>query len=131
MELISNGFFFFFAPQDLYQQYLDGSNDVFKIPKEEDPFWEPTEDVLIGSANVFLQSLGYALDFDDQLTITDYKGGDEGQIYVNVTPCHASGKPVDEDSFVDSPDDLKNKPYHFRVSLYYTSTGDLSLINMI
>ena len=28
---------------------------------------------MIGTANVFLQSLSYALDFDDKLTITDYK----------------------------------------------------------
>ena len=39
---------------------MDG-DDVSSIPKEEDPFWEPTEDVLIGTANVFLQSLCYAL----------------------------------------------------------------------
>lgn len=44
-----------------------------KIPKEQDPFWEPPEDVLIGTASVFLQSLSYALDFDDKLSITDYK----------------------------------------------------------
>ena len=47
--------------------------DVSKIAKEEDPFWEPTEDVLVGTANVFLQSLAYALDFNDKLSITDYK----------------------------------------------------------
>lgn len=44
-----------------------------KIPKEEDPFWEPPEDVRIGTASVFLQSLSYELDFDDKLSITDYK----------------------------------------------------------
>jgi len=38
----------------MYQRYLDGE-DVFSIAKEQDPFWEPTEDVLIGTANVFLQ----------------------------------------------------------------------------
>ena len=43
------------------------------LPREEDPFWEPPEDVLIGTASVFLQSLSFALDFDDKLSITDYK----------------------------------------------------------
>ena len=62
-----------FSIQEMYQKFLDGE-DISKIPKEKDPFWEPTEDVLIGSANVFLQSLSYALDFDDKITITDYKG---------------------------------------------------------
>ena len=51
---------------------MDG-DDLSKVPKEEDPFWEPPEDVLIGTASVFLQSLSYALDFDDKLSITDYK----------------------------------------------------------
>ncbi|PVD20791.1 hypothetical protein C0Q70_18952 [Pomacea canaliculata] len=69
--------------QEMYQQYLDGE-DVLKRPKEEDPFWEPTEDVLIGTASVFLQSLSYALDFDDRLTITDYKGQEEGRLYIYV-----------------------------------------------
>ncbi len=93
---------------------------MLNIPKEEDPFWEPSEDVLIGTANVFLQSLGYALDFDDQLTVTDYKGQDEGQIFVNVTPCSQNGKALDEDSFVDNPEELVGKPFHFKVFCYFS-----------
>jgi hypothetical protein len=52
---------------------LDGDAGVANIPHEEDPFWEPPEDTLVGTANVFLQSLAYALDFDDKLSVTDYK----------------------------------------------------------
>lgn len=59
--------------QDLYQKFLDGDETVADIPREEDPFWEPPEDLLVGTANVFLQSLAYALDFDDKLSVTDYK----------------------------------------------------------
>ena len=44
-----------------------------KLAKEDDPFWEPPEDVLIGTANVFLQSLGFVLDFDDKVQVTDFK----------------------------------------------------------
>ena len=58
--------------QEHYQRSIDGE-DMSKIPKEEDPFWEPPEDVRIGTASVFLQSLSYELDFDDKLSITDYK----------------------------------------------------------
>ncbi len=36
-------------------------------------FWEPIEDILIGTAGVFLQSLAYLLDFDDEINIVDYK----------------------------------------------------------
>jgi len=101
--------------QELYQRFLDGDETVKNIPKEEDPFWEPPEDVLIGSANVFLQSLSYALDFDDKLTITDYKGSEEGNVVINITPCFNDGKPLDEDYFVEEPKDLLTKPYHFKV----------------
>lgn len=102
--------------QDLYQKFLDGE-DISKIPKEQDPFWEPTEDVLIGSANVFLQSLSYALDFDDKITITDYKGQEEGFLKVHVTPCQKDGKHLEEDAFVDDPHELLDKPYHFKVTV--------------
>ena len=57
----------------MYQKFLDGDEDVEDISEEEDPFWEPTEDVLIGTGAIFLQSLAYALDFDDNITISDYK----------------------------------------------------------
>lgn len=102
--------------QELYQKFLDGE-DISKVPKEEDPFWEPTEDVLIGTANVFLQSLCYALDFDDKVLITDYKGQEEGYLSVHVTPCAPNGKPLDEESFVEDPKELLNKPYNFKVTV--------------
>ncbi len=38
----------------MYQKFLDGDLEA-NIPKEEDPFWEPPEPVLIGTANVYLQ----------------------------------------------------------------------------
>ncbi|XP_023930292.1 kinesin-like protein KIF28P isoform X2 [Lingula anatina] len=107
-----------YLAQELYQRFLDGEDAAVKnLPKEEDPFWEPTEDVLIGTANVFLQSLGYALDFEDTLTVTDYKGQEEGTIMVVVAPCNAKGNDLDDDSFVDSPEDLLGKPYHYKVTV--------------
>lgn len=100
----------------MYQKFLDGE-DISGIPKEQDPFWEPTEDVLIGAANVFLQSLSYALDFEDKITITDYKGQEEGHVLVHVTPCQKDGKMLEDDAFVDDPSELLGKPYHFKVCL--------------
>jgi len=112
-----------FIMQELYQRHLDGDDTVSKIPQEEDPFWEPPEDVLIGSANVFLQSLSYALDFDDKLTVTDYKGSEEGTILINITPCSQAGKPLDEDYFVEEPKDLIGKPYHYKVLIRHTEVN--------
>ncbi|XP_078336848.1 kinesin-like protein KIF28 isoform X14 [Crassostrea virginica] len=102
--------------QELYQKFLDGE-DVSNIPKEQDPFWEPTEDVLIGTSNLFLQSLSYCLDFMDTLNISDYKGQEEGQLKVKLEPCDNKGKPIDEEAFVDDPHELLNKPYHFKLTV--------------
>ena len=38
----------------MYQKYLDADLEE-NIPREEDPFWEPPEPVLIGTANAYLQ----------------------------------------------------------------------------
>jgi kinesin family member 1 len=99
----------------MYQAWLDGDRDISLIPKEEDPFWEPVEDTLIGTANIFLQSLGYALDFEDCLTITDFKGHEEGTLNVHVAPCSAAGRPLGEEHYIDDPRDLLDGPYHFKV----------------
>ncbi|XP_052713269.1 kinesin-like protein KIF28 isoform X5 [Crassostrea angulata] len=102
--------------QELYQKFLDGEN-ISNIPKEQDPFWEPTEDVLIGTSNLFLQSLSYCLDFEDTLNISDYKGQEEGHLKVKLEPCDNKGKPIDEEAFVDDPHELLNKPYHFKLTV--------------
>ncbi|CAH1778943.1 unnamed protein product [Owenia fusiformis] len=106
-----------FMMQDLYQSWLDGDESVLNIPKEEDPFWEPPEDVLIGTGHVFLQSLLWGLEWDVSVTINDYKGQDEGSLHIVLTPCNQNGKPI-EDEFLDEDEDqLKGKPYHFKVEI--------------
>ncbi|CAG5116350.1 unnamed protein product, partial [Candidula unifasciata] len=102
--------------QEMYQRYIDGEN-MSSIPKEKDPFWEPAEDVLIGTANVFLQSLLYALDFADELSVTDYKGLEEGKLMISINPCDQSGLTLHDDNFVEDPKDLLDKPFHFKISI--------------
>ena len=41
---------------------------------DRDPFWEPADTkVLIGSVHVFLQSVAYLIDMDENLAITNFK----------------------------------------------------------
>ena len=50
------------------------------IYQAKDPFWEdPNTDVYIGSVHVYLQSLAYMIELEENLTITDYKGIECGQ----------------------------------------------------
>ena len=59
--------------QDLYQKFLDGEEYILRLKKDQDPFWEPPEDLFIGLSNFFLQSLCYCMDFEDKAYISDYK----------------------------------------------------------
>ena len=103
----------------MYQAWLDGDQDITQIPKEEDPFWEPVEDALIGTASIFLQSLAYALDFDDCVTIIDYRGKeDQGTLAVHISPCTQNGRQLGEEHYVEDPKELLGLPYYFKVWNY-------------
>ena len=62
-----------FIMQEHYQKYLNGEDYLLKMKKEDDPFWEPVEDLYVGLGNFFLQSLAYQMDFEDKAFITGYK----------------------------------------------------------
>ncbi|CAF0889778.1 unnamed protein product [Adineta ricciae] len=107
-----------------YQKFLDGGEDILYIAKEDDPFWEPAEDVLIGSANAFVQSLAYLLDFDDEIAIVDHKGLEHGRLTLNISPCLSNGQILTEEHFIDQPEELLNKPYYFKVTINYIEITD-------
>jgi|SRR6218665_334117 len=94
---------------------LEGDIDIQQIPLEEDPFWEPVEDALIGTASIFLQSLSYVLDFEDHLTITNFKGQEEGSLTVSISPCASNGRVLGEEFYVENPQDLIGQSYNFKV----------------
>ncbi|CAI9737687.1 KIF28P isoform X5 [Octopus vulgaris] len=102
--------------QELYQDYEDGE-DVSKIPQKDDPFWEAPEGELVGTANIFLQSLAYNLEFEDCILVSDYKGEEEGSITVNVAPCTSTGIVLKEETFVEDPRALLGEPFYFKVTI--------------
>ena len=76
--------------------------------QEKDPFWEPagSSDVLIGSVHVYLQSLAYQIELQENLAITDYKGNDQGHLLVEIIPCDNKWKDLPEDVYVEDPKEL-------------------------
>lgn len=105
--------------QTLYQEWSDADDPdrVMGPPTKQDPFYEPVEDILIGTANAFLQSLSYAMDFQDTLSIVDYKGEEQGRVRIEVVPCTANGDALDDDMIVDEPAELLDKPYSFTINI--------------
>lgn len=99
----------------MYQQFIDGDDAWKKIPESEDPFIDAPEPVLLGYSTVFLQSLGYALDFEDaNLPVNDHKGSEAGQLSVALVPCNKTGKKLSDDDFVEDTAELLGKPFYFK-----------------
>lgn len=99
--------------QEMYQNFVEGES--CDVPKEKDPFWEPADaDVLIGSVHVYLQSLAYKIELDENLQITDYKGNDKGRLKVQVFPCDSDGNDSLDD-FKEDPAEMIGQALHFNV----------------
>ena len=43
----------------MYEKWLEGEDVASTIPRDEDPFWEPAEDVLIGLFLLEVKTLTY------------------------------------------------------------------------
>ena len=121
-----------FMMQEMYTKYLEENDDWKNIKTDEvihlkgqkvnfnykqDPFWDPPEDIVVGSASAFLQSLSYGLDFEDSLMLTDHRGNDQGSLSVVLTPCNKAGKSLGDDFFVEDPKELIDKEYHVKVDV--------------
>ena len=65
--------------QEMYQNFAEG-DPKWDLPKQKDPFWEdPSTEVMIGTVHVYLQSLAYMIELEEQLRISDYRGSDQGK----------------------------------------------------
>ncbi len=44
-----------------------------------------------------------------------FKGLEQGRLSINLCPCLSSGKVLNEEQFVDQPDELLDRSYSFKV----------------
>ncbi|XP_064648285.1 kinesin-like protein KIF28P isoform X2 [Lineus longissimus] len=101
--------------QEMYQNYVQGGE--WDVPRDQDPFWEPVDtDLLIGSVHVYLQSIGYLIEVEENLTITDFKGNEQGHMVVEIRPCNKQWADLD-DEFVDDPIELVGKDLYFKLKI--------------
>ncbi|XP_013407574.1 kinesin-like protein KIF28P [Lingula anatina] len=102
--------------EEMYNDFINDEKD-WDEPPEKDPFEESADSaVLIGSVQVFLQSLGYLIDTDEHLSITDFRGIEHGRMQVQALPCDAKWKPI-EDDFVEDPYELVGKQLNFKMKI--------------
>ncbi|KAI8505417.1 organelle transport along microtubule, partial [Branchiostoma belcheri] len=104
-----------FLIEELYQQYMEeGKLDV---EQANDPFWDPVEDVFLGSAHVWLQSLAYRIQVDEQIEVHNYQGKEEAMVQVVISPADAHGS---------GRTDLEGL-----VTIYYVASGRTQLEGLV
>ncbi|XP_013392801.1 kinesin-like protein KIF28P [Lingula anatina] len=100
-----------FLIEDMYTKWCNGES--IAIDRHHDPFWDPVEDVFLGSCHLWLQSLAYKIETNDQLDIIDHHGREEAMIHIKMLPCDHTGKVLSDDSLVLDPAELIGHPLDF------------------
>ncbi|CAL2037683.1 unnamed protein product [Caenorhabditis brenneri] len=106
----------YYGMQEMYEAKQDGSED-WNLTKERDPFYEPPDSpVFIASSVVFLQSLAYLIDVEEQFPIVDLSGQEIGLLTVGLSPCSTTGKEL-RGEYVENPSQLIGKNIAFKVKV--------------
>jgi len=82
-----------------------------------DPFLVEADDIVIGAATCFLQSLCYLIEFEDFLNIVDYKGRSEGKLSVGIYPCNEKGELLDTDDVLEDPKELIGQSLCYKINI--------------
>lgn len=96
-----------FLMRDLINEYFD-TQEIPKVTKDRDPFWDPPEPQLIGQSFIALKNLVYLVENEMEAKILSSEGssGVRGQLSVKYFPTDASGQAeIDEEDLPEDPDD--------------------------
>ncbi|EGD78680.1 kinesin-Like protein [Salpingoeca rosetta] len=74
-----------------------------------DPFWDPPEDLFLGSSFVYLQPLAFGVGVDETLPVTDYRGLTVALLDVHVSLCDHGGKTLPDFALVQDPSDFADR----------------------
>jgi kinesin family member 13 len=105
--------------RDLVNEYFE-SGVLPDLHKDEDPFWDPPEPMLIGQSFLSLKNLSYLVENEVEAKILSSEGasGVRGVLSVKYFPTGDSGEgEPDEDLLPDEPQDLLGKSISFRVEI--------------
>ena len=75
--------------REMYHTWKDNDMDLGGTEfedKENDPFYDPPSDYLLGVARLQLEAIKYMLDVDESTPLVDYKGSSFGEIMVEMVP---------------------------------------------
>ncbi|KAK2920356.1 hypothetical protein Q8A73_002560 [Channa argus] len=95
---------------------LDGVS-AFALPRDKDPFWDPVEPLLLGTAHLWLQSLAFRIPLEEQLEVLGSEGTEEAILQARLVPCSCTGLPLGEDGILIDPSELLGRRMDFQLLL--------------
>ncbi|XP_033972238.1 kinesin-like protein KIF28P [Trematomus bernacchii] len=87
------------------------------LPRDEDPFWDPVEPLLLGSAHLWLQSLAFRIPLEEQLEVLGSEGTEEAILQAQLVPCTSTGLAQGEDDILIDPSELLGRRLDFQLVL--------------
>ncbi|XP_077941219.1 kinesin-like protein KIF28 [Gasterosteus aculeatus] len=114
-----------FLMEDAYQQRQVENNGDNRIEglstaasaRDKDPFWDPVEPVLLGTAHLWLQSLAFRIPLEEQLEVLGSEGTEEAVLQAQLIPCTSTGFPMGEDDILIDPSELLGRRLDFQLVL--------------
>ncbi|XP_044202118.1 kinesin-like protein KIF28P isoform X1 [Thunnus albacares] len=114
-----------FLMEDVYQQHqaeqsrenrVEGLSTA-ALPRDKDPFWDPMEPLLLGTAHLWLQSLAFRIPLEEQLEVLGSEGTEEAILQAQLVPCTSTGLPLGEDDILIDPSELLGRRLDFQLVL--------------
>ncbi|CDQ81633.1 unnamed protein product [Oncorhynchus mykiss] len=110
-----------FLMEELYQQHHteqkgEGAARA-PMPRDRDPFWDPLEPLLLGSAHLWLQSLAFRIALEEQLEVLGSEGTEEAILQAQLLPCSPTGLTLGEDDILIDPSELLGRRLDFQLVL--------------
>ncbi|XP_037646950.1 kinesin-like protein KIF28P [Sebastes umbrosus] len=114
-----------FLMEDAYQQHqvekrrddrVEGPSTA-ALPRDQDPFWDPVEPLLLGTAHLWLQSLAFRIPLEEQLEVLGSEGTEEAILQAQLVPCTSTGLPLGEDDILIDPSELLGRRLDFQLVL--------------
>lgn len=102
--------------EDALTMYEDGGYQ--DLSKEQDPFADKAEPILLGQCIYSMEGLAYLMDNEKDIPIIGTNSQIVGRMHLNVVPCSQDGdEDLDEDLFPEDPEDLIHQSLDFKVKI--------------
>jgi pSer/pThr/pTyr-binding forkhead associated (FHA) protein len=113
--------------RDLLEEYRQDTRP--EVNPEDDPYWDPPQEHLIGKAYYLLKPLSLLFDNPATLHIISSSGGEAGSLRMNIVPVTPEDIPMDDGP--ETPEELIGSSINFRVEIEEVTGIPLSHANNV